>query len=688
MAPQFELADPRGQNYDLQPNAYSNGLATQVFDCSQPLWQRSERNVRYENEPQYFQFDGFARDERLERINDYRNPQTFDNPFRHLQNAHEKASAYGAQAAVVDYQAAIAAADRIDQRQVSRDIQSNDRAIAETSARLTRAGRTGASREQIRAIQEERVDLERERQFLDNMRMAPIYARANAAFCFIAKGNDHLFRTGENLLRQALHKNPEIEWNYYFNDHRNRAYQEHNRRTAEAQQLQQRRYQPGNQPLRPVELNPYELQGPNEAQPVQRPAVTAVKPPERKIPQNPDNPQIPNKPYERQNRESPQRPPEQQAQNPQKPPEQQAPNPQKPPEQIPPAQKTVERSPANNPAQEQKTVKPFDTTLLGPTADLYSPAGPPGLGESAPGETFSSEKDGKGGWDIDWRELVSKKTDSQGNIVYSYKGEIDDSNGWLLGLDGDTNFTAEETISSNGQLLKRVMKYDGSLTYKVKTENGPKEIKDVQKITTTFNEATGKFDTEIECADGAIYKAETDLSGKVTKFAEVQTKVNAEAPGLEQAKVSSFANSGDVYHVARPIGIGGAVPGWAGGDNDVLDYRKSQVARASNGNITYKYEGEIEDSSGWVLGMNGDTNFEGQEILDGNNNLVSSFIKYGSAKDMRFIGVGGQPFSVSNVVEVRTARETDGNFTSTVKDSKGVVWTMKFKADGTVTEVK
>lgn len=664
MAPQFELTDPRGQNYDLQPNAYSNGLVTQVFDGNQPLWQRSALNVRYENEPQYFQFDGSARDQRLERINDYRNPQTFDNPYRHLQSAHQKASAYGAQAAVGDYQAAIAAADRIDQRQVARDIQSNERSIDENSARLIRAGRMGASRDQIRAIQEERIELEREKQFLDNMRMAPIYARANAAFCFIAKGNDQLFHTGENLLRQALRKNPEIEWNYYFNEHRDRAYQEHHRRMTEARQ-NQRRYQPDYQPLRPRESNPYELQGPNQGQPVQRPPVTTERPQER---QNPPNPQNPN----------PQRPPERQ--NPE--------NPQRPPEQNPPAQKPVERPPANNPAHEQKAVKPFDTTLLAPTADLYSPAGPPGLGESAPGETFSSEKDGKGGWDIDWRELVSKKTDSVGNIVYSYKGEIDDSNGWLLGLDGDTNFTAEETLSSTGQLLKRVMKYDGSLTYKVKTENGPKEIKDVQKITTIFNEATGKFDTEIECADGAIYKAETDLSGKVTRFAEVQTKVNAEAPGLKQANVSNFANSGDVYHVARPIGIGGAVPGWAGGDNDVLDYRQSQATRASNGNVTYKYEGEIEDSSGWVLGMNGDTNFEGQEILDANNNLVSSFIKYGSAKDMNFIGVGGQPLAVSNVVEVRTAREADGNFTSTVKDSKGAVWIVKFKADGTVTEVK
>ncbi len=682
MAPQFELVDPRGQNYDLQPPVSNNGLVTQVFDGRQPLWERNTRTVGYETQPQYFQFDGSLRDSRLDKQNDYRNSQTFDNPFLHLQNAHEKASKYGAESAVRDYQLAINAADRIDQRQVSRDMQNNERAIEDNVARLLRSGRMGASREQIQAIKDERVELEREKQFLDNMRLAPVYARANAAFCFISKGNAQLFGIGENLLNQALKLNPEIEGNYYFNEHRDRAYNNHNRRMAEAQ----RRYTPGYQPLSPRSSNPYEMQGPNDSQPPQRQPVIQQRPPERQSPQNPQ------KPPERQNPQIPQRPPEQP--NLQKPPEQpktqtppEQPRAQRPPEQNPPAQRPPERPPTNNPEPSQP-VKPFNTALLAPTGDLYSPAGPPGLGESAPGETFSDEKDGKGGWDIDWRELSSKKTDAQGNTVYSYKGEIDDCNGWVLGLDGDTNFTAEEVVSASGQLLRRVMTYDGSLTYKVKTDNGPREIKDVHKITTTFDETTKKFATEIECADGAIYKAETDLTGKVTKFTEVQTKVNSEAPGVKQANVGNFSNNGDVYHVARPIGIGGAVPGWAGGDNDVLDFRKTQVTRASNGNITYKYEGEVEDSSGWTLGMNGDTNFEGQEILGANNNFVSSFIKYGSAKDMKFVGVGGQPFSVSNVVEVRTGRESDGNFTSTVKDSKGTVWTIKFNADGTVTEFK
>ncbi len=672
MAPQFELVDPRGLNYDLQPNysAKDNGFSQQLFDGRNALYDRIPQSVRYENGPQYYQFDGGPRDsgyERFERPNDYRNPQTFDNPYRHLQNAHNAASQYGAEAGMHEYQAAINAADRIDQRQVSRDLDRNDRALMMNEERMIRAERMGASRREMQNLENQRQSLEREQQFLEKMRMAPVYARANAAFCFISKGDDRMFAMGENLLRQALDMSPEIEGDYYFNEHRDRAYQQHNLRMAEAQR---RRWpQNGNPPPNPISPNPfnpnpnpYELQTPPENQPV--PVIPpVVRPPERPNPPTPQKP--PEKPPEIPNPPTPQKPPE------------------KPPEQPKPP-----TTPDPKPPETQQTVKPFDHTLLAPSGDLYSPAGPPGLGESAPGETFSSEKDGKGGWDIDWRELKSKSTDGQGNTTYQYKGEIDDSTGWLLCLDGDTNFSAEETWSPTGQMLRRVMTYDGSLTYKVKTDNGPKEIKDVHKITTNYNDATKKFETEIECSNGAIYKAETDLTGKVTKFVEAQTKVNDEAPGVKQANVGNFNNSGDTYHVARPIGIGGAVPGWAGGDNGVLDNRTAQVARASNGNVTYKYEGEIEDSSGWLLNLNGDTNFEGQEILDANNNLVSSFIKYGSSKDMKFIGVGGQPFSISDVVQVRTNREADGNFTSTVTDEKGATWTFKFKPDGTVTEVK
>lgn len=675
MAPQFELIDPVGRNYDLQQGStdYRNGFSAQVFEGRQPLWERSPSQAAFDLRASYYQFDGSSfRDGRFERVNDYRDRQSFDNPYTHLQNAHHIASRNGANASMREYHAAISAADRIDQRQVSRDMQSTERAIMMNEQRMMRAERSGASYQQMQVLDDQRVMLERRQQFLHNMRMAPVYARVNAAFCFIARGNNQLCSMGENLLRQAVEMNPSIEGDYYFNTHRERAYMERNRRLAD----ERSRFENQNPLRRPLQYNPYEPQvspvyEPNRQPEQQRLPVTPQRPPEGRIPLGPQRrpeqttPLVPQRPPEQTPPVIPERPPEQ----------------RRPPER-PPVQ--------NSPVQTENLQPPqrFDLTLLAPSGDLYSPAGPPGLGESAAGEAFSSEKDGKGGWDIDWRELSSKSTDSQGATTYKYKGEIDDSNGWILGLDGDTNFTAEETIGAAGELLKRVLTYDGSLNYKVKTDAGPRELENVHKITTTYNEGAKRFDTEIECSTGQIYKAETDLTGKVIKFTEVQTKSASEAPGLTQANVDKFKNSGDVYHAARPVGIGGAIPGWAGDDNDVLDWREAQIVRASNGNVTYKYKGEVEDSSGWVLGMNGDTNFEAQEILDANNNLVSSFIKYESSKDMKFIGVGGQVFSVSNVVQVRTNREADGNYTSTITDKKGATRTIKFKSDGTVTEAK
>lgn len=664
MAPQFELVDPVGRNYDLQRgNAdYTNGFSVQMFEGRQPLWERNSNQNGFDSRAAYYQFDGSsARDGRFERINDYNDRRSFDNPYTHLQNAHQIASRNGAQAAMREYHAAISAADRIDQRQVSRDMQRNDRAIMMNEERMMRAERSGASHQQVQALDEQRIMLERRQQFLHNLRMAPVYARANAAFCFIARGNNQLASMGENLLRQAVAMNPSIEGDYYFNAHRERAYMERNRRFADEQR---RMLETQNQGRRPLEYNPYEPQMPPVYEPNRQPE-------QQRFPS------------------TPQRPPEQRPPvGPPRPPEQRPPvGPQRPPEQQrPPERPPVPNSPV--PTENRQPAHRFDLTLLGPSGDLYSPAGPPGLGESAAGEAFTKEKDGKGGWDIDWRELSSKTTDSQGATTYRYKGEIDDSNGWLLGLDGDTNFTAEETLSASGQLLRRTLTYDGSLNYKVKTDAGPRELENVRKITTTYNEVAKKFETEIECSTGSIFKAETDLTGKVIKFTEVQTKPASEAPGLTQANVDRFKNSGDVYHVARPIGIGGAIPGWAGSDNDILDWRETQIVRASNGEITYKYKGEVEDSSGWTLNLNGDTNFEGQEILDANNNLVSSFIKYESAKDMKFVGVGGQQFAVSNVVQVRTNRESDGSYTSTITDKKGATRTIKFKSDGTVTEAK
>ncbi|MBC7998717.1 MAG: hypothetical protein IAF58_12285 [Leptolyngbya sp.] len=353
------------------------------------------------------------------------------------------------------------------------------------------------------------------------------------------------------------------------------------------------------------------------------------------------------------------------------------------PSVVPPKVKTAEiEAPKVVALKEQPRANQstFNTNQLAPTDGIYNPAGPPGLGESRPGESFGSEKEGGKGWDIDWRQS-QQGFDGEGNTVYDYSGEIDDSS--AIGIDGDTNFQTQETVSKSGHLLKRTLKYDGRLDYKVMTDIGPKELKGVTGITSTFNPAINSFDTEINCENGARYKSEVDHNGKVTKFLEIMTKVADRSAGVPTANVSNFANRGDNYHPARPIGIGGAIPGWAGGDNGPLDSRTAQVIKGDNGEVTYKYEGEIDDSS-YVFNIGGDTNFKGQEILDSNNNLVSSSIEYDSSKDMTFLGVGGQPVEMEDVKTVKTVRGADGNFTSTVTSDDGTVRIFKFKGDGTI----
>lgn len=336
------------------------------------------------------------------------------------------------------------------------------------------------------------------------------------------------------------------------------------------------------------------------------------------------------------------------------------------------------------PKEQVKPVDLYPAYLLSPTDGIYSPAGPPGLGESQPGESFGDEKEGNKGFDIDWRES-KKSSDKDGNTVYEYNGEIDDSS--AAGIDGDTNFQAQEVIGKNGQLLKRTMKYDGRLDFKVKTDGSPKDLKGVTEVTSTFNPATESFETEISCENGARYKSQIDYSGKVISFEEIVTKVADTSVGVATANVTNFSHSGDIYHPARPIGVGGAIPGWAGGDNGPLDFRTAQVIKGNNGEVTYKYEGEIDDST-YLFNIGGDTNFKGQEVLDANSNLISSSVDYDGSKDMSFIGVGGQPVEIEDVKTVKTARNADGSFLSTVTTKDGSVRIFKFKADGTVVESK
>lgn len=316
-----------------------------------------------------------------------------------------------------------------------------------------------------------------------------------------------------------------------------------------------------------------------------------------------------------------------------------------------------------------------------PANEAYNPAGPPGIGEFSPGETFSSERtDTKGQYDIDWRKKTGEETSPDGSKTYRYEGELDD------GIFTDTNFEGSETISKDGKLLKRHAKYHGGADLKFNTPEGVKAIDNVSEVDTAFDSRTGKYVTTIKTEEGKQYRAETSPDGAVTSFKEVTDAEQSSAPGDTKANIDSFKAVDGVFNPVRPMGIGELRPGQAEGDEGKgVDWRTSRAVRNEDGSTTYNYTGEIEDS--WFLGIGGDTNYTAEETVDHNGQLTRSKVEYGSTKDLSFLGPRGQKVSISNVKNVETNR-TGNNYETKVMDSDGKTYIFVTAADGTVLEYK
>lgn len=316
-----------------------------------------------------------------------------------------------------------------------------------------------------------------------------------------------------------------------------------------------------------------------------------------------------------------------------------------------------------------------------PSEGAANPAGPPGMGEFAPGESFTSERSNsgtKGQYDIDWREKTGEeKNPADGSTTYKYKGELDD------GVFSDTNFEGSERISADGKLLERHVKYDGGAKVKFKTPEGTKEISDVTSVDTAFDSRSGKYVTTIKTEDGTQYRSETSPDGSVTSFKEVTDKEQSSAPGDTKANIDSFKPVDNVFNPVRPQGLGELRPGQAEGDEGKgIDWRTSRAVNNENGSTTYNYTGELED--GWI---GGDTNFTAQETIDHNGRIVHSKVEYDSAKDLSMLGPRGQKVQIKNAKAVETNR-TGNNYETKVVDSDGKVYTFVTAPDGTVVEYK
>jgi hypothetical protein len=157
-----------------------------------------------------------------------------------------------------------------------------------------------------------------------------------------------------------------------------------------------------------------------------------------------------------------------------------------------------------------------------------------------------------------------------------------------------------------------------------------------------------------------------------------------DSKGDDKADADKYDSKTDgVYDPARPWGLAKHKPGQAGSDDGNLDWRKSKSYTDSNGNTTYKYEGELEDS--WAFNIGGDTNFKASETYNKDGKLVGSKVEYDTGVDQSFAGPNGQKVSVEDVKSVETTTAADGSLTTTIKDTSGKGYVVTRNASGAVT---
>lgn len=160
-----------------------------------------------------------------------------------------------------------------------------------------------------------------------------------------------------------------------------------------------------------------------------------------------------------------------------------------------------------------------------------------------------------------------------------------------------------------------------------------------------------------------------------------------DSKGDEKPDADKFDSKTDgVYDPARPWGLAKQKPGQAGGDDGNLDWRKSKSYTDGNGNTTYKYEGELEDS--YAFNAGGDTNFTASETYNKDGKLTGSKVEYADPVDQSFTGPNGQKVSVEDVKSVETTTAADGTLTTTIKDSSGKGYVVTRNGSGAVTNYR
>ncbi|HEY9678797.1 MAG TPA: LysM peptidoglycan-binding domain-containing protein [Drouetiella sp.] len=146
---------------------------------------------------------------------------------------------------------------------------------------------------------------------------------------------------------------------------------------------------------------------------------------------------------------------------------------------------------------------PRDTGAMQPRDGVSNPVAAPGLandGDAAVGDRTQG--------------VVQRSAD--GNTTTNYTGGLHDG---MLGGFFRTQFNAQQTVDRQGHLLHNQVTYEGSgTTLRLQTPTGPQDLAHVNRVETTYNARSGRYNTTVTTNDGTSYNAVTDRNGRVLTF--------------------------------------------------------------------------------------------------------------------------------------------------------------------------
>ncbi len=172
-----------------------------------------------DNAQQRMRDEAWQRPREFARVDAQRPQGPAENPYQHLQRAHDAMRTKGIEHAEPHYKSAIQSADRIDQNALKQERMNNARQLQALEQELASQG--GRASRDLRSRKEALTSRDRE---LYELYMSPATSRANMALAYIRTGYPAYVQQGEQLLGQAMQLRPEMKSDGHFQRHLQQAY--------------------------------------------------------------------------------------------------------------------------------------------------------------------------------------------------------------------------------------------------------------------------------------------------------------------------------------------------------------------------------------------------------------------------------------------------------------------------------